>query len=82
MHNIVAKINKMIHHLLFIYSLNDLVTVDGVQFYTTSMYHWTPLEVLLQYKAGKILFYDGKAARVVSSGHFLANGINVSPDKK
>ncbi|XP_053392454.1 serum paraoxonase/arylesterase 2-like [Mercenaria mercenaria] len=67
--------------------MNNLVVVGMDKFYITkyTMYNdllRIQLEHLSHLRNGKVLFYDGQKAIVVSSGHFLPNGINISPDQK
>lgn len=67
--------------------MNDLVAVDLDKFYITkyTMYRdklSIQLEHMSHLRQGGIYYYDGRKARVVSSGYFMPNGINISPDKK
>ncbi|KAL4236462.1 hypothetical protein ACF0H5_004848 [Mactra antiquata] len=68
--------------------MNDLVMVGLDKFYTTryltlsrTEYWYIFFEHICQQKWGKIFYYDGRKAREVSSGHYMGNGINSSPDK-
>ncbi len=61
--------------------LNDVVAVGDNEFYFTNTVHrgWDQF-LLLPW--GSVAYYDGQRASYVKSGLLLANGINVSPNKK
>lgn len=68
------------------FSMNDLVAVGQDKFYISKYTVYRDgnsikLEHFSHLRQGKIYYYDGRKARVVSDGYFLPNGINVSPDK-
>eukprot|EP00057_Strongylocentrotus_purpuratus_P001020 XP_001189880.2 PREDICTED: serum paraoxonase/arylesterase 1 [Strongylocentrotus purpuratus] len=76
---------RRIHHKN-IWSPNDVVLVDENRFYTTNDAYLPPpidiLEVIFQLSYGSVAYYDGRDARIVAKGLKLANGVNLSPNKK
>ena len=66
--------------------MNDLVAIDKDKFYITQWLHartllYSYVELFLFQYLGKVFYYDGRKAKEVVSGLFVANGINISPDK-
>ncbi|KAM3614101.1 uncharacterized protein V6R79_010196 [Siganus canaliculatus] len=77
---------KTIKHDL-LYSVNDIVAVGVDSFYATNDHYFTsPLmrlvvETLLAQPWCNVVYYSPKEVKIVSQGYYLANGINISPDK-
>ncbi len=75
-----------------LYSPNAVIPISNTQFYVTndmknilatfSSYFRTTAAVLGWSTSGNVVFYDGAKFHVVADGLRLANGINISPDKK
>ncbi|XP_072181032.1 serum paraoxonase/arylesterase 1-like [Diadema setosum] len=65
---------------------NDLVLVGEDRFYVTNDGYFPKpvdnLELILGLKVGSVAYYDAGEARIMKTGIGLANGINLSPDKK
>lgn len=74
------------HELL--HSVNDIVAVAPDAFYATNDHYFsnnfmkTFVEVFLAQPWTNVVYYSPKEVKVVSEGYFMANGINISPDKK
>lgn len=69
--------------LLFLciyFRLNDLVAISDKEFYFTNCLYASPFEIPLLLKWGSVGFYDGAKSKIVASGYFMPNGINISPD--
>nr|XP_054752083.1 serum paraoxonase/arylesterase 2-like isoform X2 [Lytechinus pictus] len=69
-----------------IWSPNDLVLVDENHFYASNDKYlpepFNMLEVFFRLGLASVVYYDGEEARIVAEGVKLANGVNISPDKK
>ncbi|XP_054752077.2 serum paraoxonase/arylesterase 2-like isoform X1 [Lytechinus pictus] len=76
---------RRIHHKN-IWSPNDLVLVDENHFYASNDKYlpepFNMLEVFFRLGLASVVYYDGEEARIVAEGVKLANGVNISPDKK
>ncbi|XP_077346883.1 serum paraoxonase/arylesterase 2-like [Lithobates pipiens] len=77
---------KTIKHPL-LYSVNDIVAVGPESFYATNDHyfesmHMKFLENLLGLQLSNVVFYSPGDVREVVSGLYMANGIEISNDKK
>lgn len=69
-------------------SVNDIVAVAPDAFYATNDHYFSNgfmkmyVELLLGQPWSNVVYYSPKEVKVVSEGYYMANGINVSPDKK
>ncbi|TNN63003.1 Serum paraoxonase/arylesterase 2 [Liparis tanakae] len=78
---------KTIKHEL-LHSVNDLVAVGVDSFYATNDHYFTHeilkglVEPLLAQPWANVVYYSPEEVKVVSEGYYMANGINISPDKK
>lgn len=68
--------------------MNDIVALGPDSFYATNDHYFTNnflkaifLEVLLMQPWGNVVYYSPKEVKVASEGYYMANGINISPDK-
>ncbi|XP_008299286.1 serum paraoxonase/arylesterase 2-like [Stegastes partitus] len=78
---------KTIKHKL-LHSVNDIVVVGVDSFYATiDQYFENELlkgyfELLLGQPWGSVVYYSPNEVKEVSQGYYMANGINVSPDRR
>ncbi|TDH11970.1 hypothetical protein EPR50_G00066080 [Perca flavescens] len=78
---------KTIKHDL-LHSVNDIVAVGVDSFYATNDHYFTHellkglVEPFLSQPWTNVVYYSPKEVKVVSDGYYLANGINISPDKR
>ncbi|KAM3614426.1 uncharacterized protein V6R79_014130 [Siganus canaliculatus] len=78
---------KTIKHDL-LYSVNDIVAVGVDSFYATNDHYFNNsviqlfVETLLAQPWCNVVYYSPKEVKIVSQGYYVANGINVSPDKR
>lgn len=89
-------INKVIivHHkntsspVLYRCSINDIVATGTDTFYATNDHYYsneifkTYVEFLLAQAWTNVVYYSPQEVKVVSEGYYMANGINISPDKR
>ncbi|KAM9309619.1 serum paraoxonase/arylesterase 2-like [Pholidichthys leucotaenia] len=73
------------HELL--HSVNDIVAVGVDSFYATNDFYFSHqtlhfVELLLAEPWSNVVYYSPKKVKVVSEGYYMANGINISPDKR
>lgn len=69
--------------LYVVYRLNDLVATGPDSFYATIFYTLgLTVDFMLLYPGGGVLRYDQGKTTVLDTGLVLANGINISPDKR
>ncbi|XP_054638071.1 serum paraoxonase/arylesterase 2-like [Dunckerocampus dactyliophorus] len=74
------------HELL--HSVNDIVAMGVDRFYATNDHYYsderlkTIVEPLLCQPWTNVVYYSPETVKVVSEGYYMANGINVSPDKR
>ncbi|XP_068425957.1 serum paraoxonase/arylesterase 2-like [Clinocottus analis] len=77
---------KTIKHEL-LYSVNDIVVMGLDSFYATNDHYYTHeilkglVEPLLAQPWSNVVYYSPEEVKVVSEGYYMANGINISPDK-
>ncbi|XP_076594133.1 serum paraoxonase/arylesterase 2-like [Chaetodon auriga] len=68
-------------------SVNDIVAVGVDSFYATNDHYYSyeilkvVVESLLAQPWTNVVYYSPKEVKVVSDGYYMANGINISPDK-
>lgn len=67
--------------------MNDIVAVGVENFYATNDHYFTDerlklLEILFSLAWCDVVYYSPEEVRVVATGFFSANGINISPDKR
>lgn len=68
--------------------MNDIVAVGVDSFYATNDHYYNHeilkayLEPLLGLPRSNVVYYSPKEVKVVSEGYYMANGINISPDKR
>ena len=72
---------------LFNFRINDIVAVGPESFYVTNWMYFenkilARLENFLQLHWSSLLFYDSGEVTTVADGFLMANGVNVSPDKR
>ncbi|XP_029958553.1 serum paraoxonase/arylesterase 2-like [Salarias fasciatus] len=78
---------KTIKHEL-LHSLNDIVAVGVDSFYATNDHYFTQdtimayVEPFLDQPWCNVVFYSPGEVKVASEGYYIANGINISPDRK
>lgn len=78
---------KTIKHEL-LYSVNDIVAVGVESFYASNDHYFandllkSTIEVLLLQPWTNVVYYSPEEVKVVADGFYMANGINLSPDKK
>nr|XP_057940712.1 serum paraoxonase/arylesterase 2-like [Doryrhamphus excisus] len=74
------------HELL--HSVNDIVAMGVDRFYATNDHYFSQtflkaiVEPLLGQPWTNVVYYSPDTVKVVSEGYYMANGINVSPDKR
>ncbi|XP_020324982.1 serum paraoxonase/arylesterase 2-like [Oncorhynchus kisutch] len=71
----------------FLHSVNDIVAVGVESFYATNDHYFSggtlnTLEVLLAQPWSNVVYYSPEEVKVVAEGFYMANGINISPDKR
>ncbi|KAG7474524.1 serum paraoxonase/arylesterase 2-like [Solea senegalensis] len=82
----LVHLNTIKHELL--YSLNDIVAVGVDSFYATNDHYFSHeifkavVEPLLFQPWSNVVYYSPKDVKIVSEGYYMANGINMSPDKR
>ncbi|XP_062847071.1 serum paraoxonase/arylesterase 2-like [Trichomycterus rosablanca] len=81
----LVHIKTIKHELL--HNMNDIVAVGVENFYATNDHYFIGerlqlLEVLFSLAWCDVVYYSPEEVRVVATGFFNANGINVSPDKR
>ena len=75
-------------YFFLVFRINDIVAVGPESFYVTNWIYYrnrimSQLEVFLfQLEWSSILYFDNGKVRTVADGFLMANGINISPDKK
>ncbi|KAM9782504.1 uncharacterized protein ACB057_014764 [Neosynchiropus ocellatus] len=78
---------KTIKHEL-LHSVNDIVAVGADSFYATNDRYFSCehlkgfAEFLLGQPWTNVVYYSPEKVQVVSEGYYVANGINISPDKR
>nr|XP_046255634.1 serum paraoxonase/arylesterase 2-like [Scatophagus argus] len=78
---------KTIKHEL-LHSVNDIVAVGIDSFYATNDHYFKNaflkgfVEFLLGQPWCNVVYYSPEEVKVVSEGYYMANGINISPDKR
>uniref|UniRef100_A0A3Q4AAA9 Paraoxonase n=1 Tax=Mola mola TaxID=94237 RepID=A0A3Q4AAA9_MOLML len=81
----LVHVKTITHELL--YSVNDIVALGVDTFYATNDHYFTHeflkgfVELLLAQPWSNVVYYSPEEVKVVSEGYYIANGINVSPDK-
>lgn len=67
--------------------MNDIVAVAPDAFYATNDHYFSNhfmksvVEVFLAQPWTNVVYYSPKQVKVVAEGYYMANGINISPDK-
>ena len=69
------------------FRINDIVAVGPESFYVTNWMYFenkilAHLENFLQLQWSSLLFYHNGEVTTVADGFLMANGVNVSPDKR
>ena len=70
------------------FRVNDVVAVGPESFYATNWFYsrtkrMQQLETLVaQLDWSNLVFYDNGHSKTAASGFMMANGVNISPDKK
>ena len=70
------------------FRVNDVVAVGPESFYATNWFYsrtkrMQQLETLVaQLDWSNLVFYDNGQSKTAASGFMMANGVNISPDKK
>ncbi|XP_061574295.1 serum paraoxonase/arylesterase 2-like [Cololabis saira] len=77
---------KTIKHEL-LHSVNDIVAVSRESFYATNDCYFSHallkmLGMVLLLPWTNVVYYSPEEVKVVSEGYYMANGINMSPDKR
>ncbi|XP_051813107.1 serum paraoxonase/arylesterase 2-like [Acanthochromis polyacanthus] len=78
---------KTIKHKL-LHSVNDIIAVGVDSFYATNDHYFenqflkSYVEILLSQPWGNVVYYSPTEVKEVSQGYYIANGINLSPDKR
>ncbi|XP_068999120.1 serum paraoxonase/arylesterase 2-like [Embiotoca jacksoni] len=78
---------KTIKHEL-LHSVNDIHAVGVDCFYATNDHYFATdflkslVEPFLAQPWGNVVYYSPKEVKVASEGYYMANGINISPDKR
>lgn len=87
--NVIFVYNKNICSILIcLSSVNDIVAVGVDTFYATNDHYFTHeilkglVEPLLAQPWTNVVYYSPEEVKVVSERYYLANGINISPDKR
>jgi arylesterase/paraoxonase len=67
--------------------VNDIVAVGVESFYATNDHYFSggtlnTLELLLAQPWSNVVYYSPEEVKVVAEGFYMANGINISPDKR
>lgn len=84
--NSLEHLKTITHELL--HSVNDIVAVGVDSFYATNDHYFsyeflkTMVEPLLGQPWTDVVYYSPNDVKVVSQGYYMANGINISPDKR
>ncbi|XP_076136879.1 serum paraoxonase/arylesterase 2-like [Alosa pseudoharengus] len=83
--NSLVHLKTIKHELL--HSVNDVVAVGVQSFYATNDYYFTNgilkmFGMLLSLPWCTVTYYSPEEVKVVAEGFYMANGINISPDKK
>ncbi|XP_062394692.1 serum paraoxonase/arylesterase 2-like [Sardina pilchardus] len=82
--NSLVHLKTIKHELL--HSVNDIVAVGVESFYATNDNYFTGipamLAMLLALPWCTVTYYSPEGVKVVADGFYMANGINISPDKK
>ena len=67
--------------------MNDIVAVGVDSFYATNDHYFSHeimksiVEPILGLSWSNVVYYSPTDVKVVSEGYYMANGINISPDK-
>ncbi|XP_041040498.1 serum paraoxonase/arylesterase 2-like [Carcharodon carcharias] len=77
---------KTIQHEL-LHSVNDIVALSSDSFYATNDHYFAhetlkTLEFVLGFSWCSVVYYSPSEVKVAATGFRVANGINVSPDKR
>lgn len=77
---------KTVQHEL-LHNVNDIVALGPESFYATNDHYFTQhllrsLETLFCLAWCNVVYYSPTEVKEVASGFYMANGINISPDKK
>lgn len=88
--HITVKIYDSHFFLIVIFppSVNDIVAVGLDSFYATNDHYFTHeifkgfVEPFLAQPWSNVVYYSAEEVKVVSEGYYMANGINISPDKR
>ncbi|XP_068179420.1 serum paraoxonase/arylesterase 2-like [Antennarius striatus] len=81
----LVHLKTITHDLLG--SVNDIVATGVDTFYATNDHYYTHeilkgvVEPLLAQPWSNVVYYSPQDVKVVSDGYYMANGINISPDK-
>ncbi|XP_073686271.1 serum paraoxonase/arylesterase 2-like [Garra rufa] len=83
--NALQYIKTIRHELL--HDVNDIVAVDTESFYATNDHYFTNgilkfVEPFLTLPWCDVVYYSPQTVQVVAGGFLIANGINISPDKR
>ncbi|XP_040900312.1 serum paraoxonase/arylesterase 2-like [Toxotes jaculatrix] len=84
--HLLVHLKTIKHELL--YSVNDIVAVGVDTFYATNDHYFSHeilkglVEPLLAQPWTNVVYYSPSEVKVVSEGYYIANGINISPDKR
>ena len=76
-----------LQNYFFHFRINDIVAVGPESFYVTNWMYFenkmlAHLENFLQLHWSSLLFYHNGEVTTVADGFLMANGVNVSPDKR
>lgn len=67
--------------------MNDIVAVGVDSFYATNDHYFSNyimkayVEIFLGQPWGNVVYYSPEEVKVASEGYYMANGINISPDR-
>ncbi|XP_043117516.1 serum paraoxonase/arylesterase 2-like [Puntigrus tetrazona] len=83
--NTLQYIKTIKHELL--QNMNDIVAVGTESFYATNDHYFTNeilkmVEKFLSLSWCEVIYYSPQTVQVAAGGFLLANGINISPDKR
>ncbi|XP_026140826.1 serum paraoxonase/arylesterase 2-like isoform X3 [Carassius auratus] len=83
--NALQYIKTIKHELL--HNVNDIVAVGTESFYATNDHYFTNgilkfVEPFLSLPWCDVVYYSPQTVQVVAGGFLIANGINISPDKR
>lgn len=86
--SIIVCIENHFPILLYLCSVNDIVAVGVDSFYATNDHYFAHdmlkgfVEPLLGQPWCNVVYYGPEGVKSVSEGYYMANGINISPDKR